>query len=178
VKGSQTGPRDAVAEVFGQAGGAASAGCDMASEVGGAHGREEERDVTVVQDPEGLPKGWTDVGAVALVCRERQVKGDKNAGTARYYITSLRVSASVLAGHIRGHWGIGNGRHRVLDVAFREDDSRTRAGRAAADLGALRRVAVCLLKRAKTEGGIQTRRKKAGWDDDYLLQVIQGITAE
>jgi predicted transposase YbfD/YdcC len=177
VKGNQAGLRDAVAEVFERAGDAEFAGCDMAAEVGAAHGREEERYVTVVRDPEGLPKGWTDVGAVALVCRERQVKGKKNESTARYYITSLRVSAAVLAGYIRNHWGIENGLHWVLDVSFREDDSRTRAGHAAANLGMLRRVALSVLKRAGTKGSIKTRRMKAGWDDDYLLRVLQGITA-
>jgi predicted transposase YbfD/YdcC len=178
VKGNQTRLRDAVADVFERAGDAKFAGCDMASEVGAAHGREEERYVTVVQNPEGLPEGWADVGAVALVCRERRVKGQKNASTARYYITSLRVGARTLAGYIRGHWGIENGLHGVLDVAFREDDSRTRSGHAAANLGLLRRVAVSLLKRTKAKGSIRTRRMKAGWDDHYLLQVLQGITAE
>jgi predicted transposase YbfD/YdcC len=177
VKGNQKGLHDAVAEVFERAGDAGFVGCDVAGEVGAAHGREEERYVAVVQNPEGLPKGWADVGAVALMGRERQVKGQKNASTARYYITSLRVSASVLAGYIRGHWGIENGLHWVLDVSFREDDSRTRSGHAAANLGLLRRVAVSLLKRAKTKGSIKTRRMKAGWDDNYLLQVLQGITA-
>ena len=65
--------------------------------------------------------------------------------------------------------------HWVLDVSFREDDSRTRAGHAAANLGLLRRVAVSLLKRAGTRGSIQTRRMKAGWDDEFLLTVLQGI---
>jgi predicted transposase YbfD/YdcC len=178
VKGNQKGLHDAIAGVFELAGDAEFAGCDMASEVGEAHGRAEERYVTVVQDPDGLPKGWTDVGAVALVCRERQVKGQRNASTARYYITSLRVGATELAGYIRNHWGIENGLHWVLDVSFREDDSRTRAGHAAANLGLLRRVAVSLLKRTKTKGSIKTRRMKAGWDDNYLLQAVQGITAE
>src|SRR5262249_51618823 len=95
VKGNQTGLRDAVAGVFERAADAEFAGCDMASEVGAGHGREEERYVTVVQDPDGLPEGWTDVGAVALVGRERQVKGKRNESTARYYLTSLRVGASV-----------------------------------------------------------------------------------
>jgi predicted transposase YbfD/YdcC len=65
VKGNQKGLRDAVANVFERAGEAEFAGCDMASEVGAAHGREEERYVTAVENPDGLPKGWTDVGAVA-----------------------------------------------------------------------------------------------------------------
>lgn len=178
VKGNQAGLRDAVAGAFERAGDTEFAGCDMAAEVGEAHGRAEARYVTVIRDPDGLPDGWKDVGAVALVCRERQAKGQKNESTARYYLTSLRVSAAELAGYIRNHWGIENGLHWVLDVSFREDDSRTRAGHAAANLGMLRRVAVSLLKRAGTKGSIQTRRMKAGWDDDYLLQVLQGITAK
>lgn len=178
VKGNQKGLHDAVAGVFERAGEAEFAGCDMAGEVGEGHGREEERYVTVVRDPDGLPDGWADVGAVVLVCRERRVKGQENESTARYYLTSLRCGAAELAGYIRNHWGIENGLHWCLDVSFREDGSRTRAGHAAANLGLLRRVAVSLLKRAGTKGSIKTRRMKAGWDDNYLLQVLQGITAE
>jgi hypothetical protein len=82
-----------------------------------------------------------------------------------------------LAGYIRNHWGIENGLHWVLDVSFREDESRTRTGHAGANLGMLRRVALSLLKRAGTKGRIQTRRMKAAWDEDYLLKVLQGIKA-
>ncbi|MBP3954200.1 ISAs1 family transposase [Gemmata sp. G18] len=178
VKGNQKGLRDAVADVFARAGEAEFAGCDMASEVSAGHGRDEERYVTVVQAPDGLPDGWTDVGAVALVCRERSVSGARAESTAHYYLTSLHVGADVLAGYIRNHWGIENGLHWVLDVSFREDESRARAGHAGANLGMLRRVAVSLLKCAGTKGSIQTRRMRAGWDDDYLLKVLQGINAE
>jgi predicted transposase YbfD/YdcC len=177
VKGNQKGLRDAVAGVFERAGEAGFAGCDMASEVGEGHGRAEERYVTVAQDPKGLPDGWKDVGSVALVGRERQVKGRKNQSGAWYYLTSLRVSAEVLAGYLRNHWGIENGLHWCLDVSFREDESRTRAGHAATNLAMLRRAALSLLKRAGTKGSIRTRRLKAAWDDDYLLNVLQGIKA-
>jgi predicted transposase YbfD/YdcC len=178
VKGNQKGLRDAVAGVFERAGDTEFVGCGMASEVGVAHGRVEERYVTVVQNPDGLPEGWADVGSVALVCRERQVKGRRNESGAWYYLTSLRVGAEVLAGYIRNHWGIENGLHWVLDVSFREDESRTRMGHAGANLGMLRRAAVSLLKRAGTKGSIQTRRMKAAWDDEYLLKVLQGIKAK
>jgi predicted transposase YbfD/YdcC len=178
VKGNQKGLHEAIAGVFERAGDAEFAGCDMAGEVGAGHGREEERYVTVVRDPEGLPAGWADVGSAALVCRERQVTGQKNQSAGWYYLTSLRVSAAQLAGYIRAHWGIENGLHWCLDVSFREDQSRTRVGHAAANLALVRRVALSLLKRAGTAGSIQTRRMRAAWDDDYLLQVLQGITAE
>ena len=91
AKGNQKGLCDAVADVFARAGEHAFAGCDMGSAVEDGHGRSEERYVTVVADPEGLPGGWADVGAVALVCRERAVNGKPNEGTAHYYLTSLRV---------------------------------------------------------------------------------------
>ena len=177
VKGNQQGLRDAVAGVFDRAAATDFAGCGMAAETGTGHGRAEERYVTVVENPEGLPDGWAGVGAVALVCREREAGGKANESTAHYYLTSLKVSARVLAGYIRAHWGIENGLHWVLDVAFREDESRTRAGHAGANLGMVRRVAVSLLKRAGTKGSIQTRRMKAAWDDAYLLEVLQGLKA-
>lgn len=177
VKGNQKGLHDAVAGVFERAGEVEFVGCDMAGECGSAHGRTEGRYVTVVQDPDGLSEGWADVGGVALVCRGRQVKGQKNQSGAWYYLTSLRVGAGVLAGYLRSHWGIENGLHWCLDVSFREDQSRTRSGHAAANLAMLRRVALSLLKRAGTKGSIRTRRMKAAWDDEYLLNVLQGIKA-
>ena len=87
----------------------------------------------------------------------------------------MRVGAAELAGYIRNHWGIENGLHWVLDVSFREDESRARAGHAGANLGMIRRVALSLLKRTDTKGSIQTRRMKAAWDDNYLLKVLQAI---
>ena len=115
------------------------------------------------------------MGAVALVCRDRQVKGKRNESTGHYYLSSLRVAAAELAGYIRGHWGIET-MHWVLDVAFREDESRTEAGHAGANLGMIRRVAVSLLRRAGTRGSVHTRRLRAAWDDQYLIQVLQGLS--
>ena len=123
-----------------------------------------------------MPDVWTNGPALRLAA---WVHCSASLVTNRsgYYITSLRCGAKKLAGYVRGHWGFENGLHWVLDVSFREDDSRTRAGQAAANLAMLRRVAVSLLRRAGTKGSIKARRMKAGWDDDYLLQVLQGITA-
>ena len=177
VKGNQGSLHAAAAGALDRAARGEFAGCDMAATAEAGHGRREERYVTVIRDPEGLPAGWAGVRAVVVVGREREVKGT-NARTAHFYLTSLRCGAVELAGYIRSHWGIENALHWVLDVSFREDDNRTRAGHAAANLGMLRRVAVSLLKRAGTKGSIKTRRMKAGWDDDYLLQVLQGFKAE
>lgn len=141
------------------------------------HGRHEERSVTVLYDPDGLPFEWVGAAAVVQVNRERVANGARTS-TTHYYLSSFAGSAKALGSAVRGHWGIENGLHWVLDVVFGEDDSRVRAGHAGANLAMVRRVAVSLLRRAPGKGSGVTKRLKAGWDDDYMLQVIQGITAD
>jgi predicted transposase YbfD/YdcC len=179
VKGNQPGLEAAVQAVF-------AAACDAdfegvcfdqhASEEEG-HGRREGRYVTAIYQPAGLPEPWPEVAAVVQVNREREEAGARTS-TTHYYLTSHAGTAEELAGFARGHWGVENGLHWVLDVAFSEDDSRVRAGHAGANLGMLRRVAVSLLKRAPGKGSVVTKRLKAGWDDDYMLLALQGISPD
>jgi predicted transposase YbfD/YdcC len=144
----------------------------VTTEVG--HGRGEERCVTALYHPVGLPDDWRDVDCVVRVIRERVADGVRTSAT-HYYLTSHPGTAEELGGFIRGHWGVENGLHWVLDVAFREDESRTRAGHAGANLGMVRRVAVSLLRTAPGKGSVATRRLQAAWDDEYLLAVLQGF---
>lgn len=176
VKGNQPALQQAVRAAFDRAGEAGFAGCDMASSVGDGHGRHEERYVTVIRDPEGLPAEWVGAGAVVMVGREREVKG-KNASTAHFYLTSLRAPARELAGYIRGHWGVENGLHWCLDVSFREDANRTRDTNAGANLGVVRRVAASLLKQDRAKGSIKAKRLGAALDPRYLERVLQGFKA-
>ena len=81
------------------------------------------------------------MAAVVVVGREREV-GGKRTVTSHYYITSYAGTAAEFGRLVRGHWGIENGLHWVLDVVFREDDSRVRAGHAGENLALVRRVAV------------------------------------
>ena len=179
VKDNQPTLRAAVEAVFERACDADFAGvrCDGHEAVADGHGRHEERYVTVVYDPEGLPADWPDVAAVVQVNREREVGGERTE-TSHYYIASHGGTAAEFGRWVRGHWAIENGLHWVLDVVFREDRSRIRAENAGANLALIRRVAVSLLRRAPGKGSGVTKRLKAGWDDDYLLQVLQGITAD
>jgi predicted transposase YbfD/YdcC len=176
VKDNQPGLRAAVAAVFDRACETdfAEARSDGHAEVEDRHGRHEERYVTVIYDPPGLPPDWPDAAAVVLVNREREVDGERTC-TSHYDLTSHAGTAAEIAGFARGHWGIENGLHWVLDVVFREDRSRIREGHAGSNLALIRRVAVSLLRRAPGKGSGVTKRLKAGWDDDYLLQVLQGI---
>jgi predicted transposase YbfD/YdcC len=176
VKDNQPALHAAVQAVFDRA--CATDFADLRSDSHGrcekGHGRLEERYTTVIYDPEGLPPGWPDVAAVVQVGREREV-GGKNRSTAHYYITSYRGRASELGRRVRGHWGIENGLHWVLDVAFREDTNRTRLRNAGANLGLVRRVAASLLKQAPDKAGVKGKRLHAALDDNYLLQVLQGF---
>ena len=178
VKDNQPALRAAVEGAFDRACEADFAGVshDGDEAVEDAHGRHEERYVTVVYDPPGLPPEWPDAAAVVQVNRVREAGGERTQ-TTHYYLTSHRGTAAELGGAVRSHWGIENGLHWVLDVVYGEDDSRVRAGHAGANLGMIRRVAVALARRAPGKGSGVTKRKKAGWDDDYLLQVLQGIPA-
>lgn len=176
VKGNQPALHGAVFGAFDRACEADFAGVkhDGHESVEGGHGRHEERYVTVIYDPEGLPPEWPDVAAVILVGRGREVKG-KRTDSAHYYITSLRGTAAELAGLIRRHWSVENELHWCLDVAFREDANKTAAGHAGANLGLVRRVAASLLKQDSGRGSIKTKRLKAALNEDYLVQVLQGF---
>jgi predicted transposase YbfD/YdcC len=179
VKGNQPTLHDAVCAVFGRACGADFAGVkhDGAETAEDAHGRHEERYTTVIYDPQGLPPEWPDVAAVILVGREREVQGERT-DTAHYYITSLRGTAAELANLIRRHWSVENELHWCLDVAFREDANKTAAGHAGANLGLIRRVAASLLKQDTEKGSIKAKRLRAGWDDEYRMQVLQGFAED
>ena len=179
VKGNQPTLHEAVRAVFERASAVDFEGIrfDHHTTVEQGHGRAEERSVSVIYEPEGLPSDWLDVAAVVSVLRERVVNG-RAATTTHFYLTSHAATAEEIAAVVRGHWAIENGLHWILDVAFREDQSRTRDLNAGANLALLRRVAVSLLKRAKVKGSIETRRLIAAWDDEFLLKVLQGIPAD
>ena len=179
VKGNQPGLLAAVEGAFADACGRDFAGVavDAHESADDGHGRPEERYVTVIAAPAGLPAEWPDAAAVVQGNRVRESGGER-AETTQYYLSSHAGSAAEMAGFVRGHWGIENGLHGVLDVVFGEDDSRVREGHAGANLAMLRRVAVSLLRRSPGKGTMPTKRLKAGWDDEFLLQVLQGITAD
>ena len=114
-----------------------------------------------------------------MVFSERQIGAGPVASATRFYISSLRPHAKVFAAAVRGHWSIENNLHWVLNVAFQEDESRVRKDHGPENLGLVRRIALSLLKRAPTKKkvGLACKRKQAGWNDDFLVQVILGKAA-
>jgi predicted transposase YbfD/YdcC len=140
-------------------------------------GRHETRFYVAVPVPPDVPAfdNWSGVRSLVSVTREYvDAKGQTQAGT-RYYISSLPPKVKLLAQAVRGHWKVENELHWVLDVTFREDHNRSRAGHAQANLGVLRRVALSMLKNTpELKGSIDSRRKQAGWDEKTLEKVLFG----
>jgi len=143
------------------------------------HGRIEIRECWTLSAPEYLARiqnwaDWQGLRTVIMVCSERCVD-DKKSKEARYYISSLGGDAKQALKAVRGHWGIENVVHWILDIAFREDESRIRKENGAQNFAILRHIALNLLKQEKTaKCGTKTKRLKAGWDEDYLLKVLSG----
>ncbi len=139
------------------------------------HGRIEVRRcwTSTVLDDVHQAELWPGLRSLALVEVERSV-GDKTSVEQRYYISSCtELPAAKALETTRSHWGIENRLHWVLDVAFREDESRIRAGHAAENFAVLRHVALNLLKDVQgTKVGVKIRRLRAGWDNAFLLQVL------
>jgi predicted transposase YbfD/YdcC len=141
------------------------------------HGRIEMRDYWLITEPSYLeyinPKGaWRDIGGIGMVVRERTVEGRTSQETG-YYLLSGAPTARSFAGAVRGHWGIENCVHWVLDVTFGEDGSRIRTGEAAQNFAVLRHIALNLLRREASAGSIATKRFRAALDETYLGQVLR-----
>jgi predicted transposase YbfD/YdcC len=115
---------------------------------------------------------WEGLKSVGMVESVREVRG-KTTIERRYFLSSLPLGVETFARAVRSHWGVENKLHWILDVCFREDQSRAREGHAAENLATLRRLALNLLKREKTKKrGIRGKMLNAGWDQPYLLQLL------
>jgi len=114
---------------------------------------------------------WKGLQTVGVAIR-RSVQQGKETIDTRYYISSLEVNAKRFAQAVRGHWHIENTLHWCLDVTFREDECRVRNRHAADNLSWLKRFAISLLKRHSHKESVAMKRRMAGWNIDFLAQVI------
>jgi predicted transposase YbfD/YdcC len=144
--------------------------------VDGDHGRIETRTYWVTSAIEwlGAKASWAKLQSIGMVESRREIAGTTSTDT-RFFLTSLPGDAERFAQAVRQHWGIENSLHWVLDVSFDEDACRIRKDKGAQTFAVLRHIALNLLRReSHHKRGIKARRKRAGWDRAYLLQVLTG----
>jgi predicted transposase YbfD/YdcC len=120
--------------------------------------------------------GWPELGTVLAAETIRGVTGTgKVEAEVRYFLTSCDDDPAILVQAIRRHCSVENALHWVLDVTFREDDSRVRDRTAARNLALLRKIALNLIARDRRgRASLRGRRKMAAWNDDYMLRIIAG----
>ena len=136
------------------------------------HGRLETRELWLIEDLDflGTKVAWRDLKAVVKVKSTRLIKGETSTAN-RYFLTSLN-DPETLAYAIRKHWAIENNLHWTLDIAF-DDANAAKAENAQANLITLRHLSLNQLKRESSlKASIKAKRKRAGWDNDYLLKVL------
>ena len=143
------------------------------------HGRLEIRECWTISRADYLEALrdyalWPQLHSIGMVRAQRRV-GDTTSVETRYSLSSLAGNAAQLLDAVRSHWGVENGLHWCLDIAFREDESRIRKGAGDQNFAVLRHMALNLLKQEKAaKVGIKAKRLKAGWDEAYLLKVLAG----
>ena len=139
------------------------------------HGREETRGYIVIPEPEGIrgQEAWPKLRVVGMCYSERTVQG-KTSSEARYFIGSKKAGARYYGRVLRDHWRIENNLHWQLDVTFDEDRSTTAERQGAENLAMLRRLALVLLKRHPDNDSLRNKRLRAGWDTDFLEEVLRG----
>lgn len=141
----------------------------------GGHGRIEVRRCWAVGDVAWLrhQDRWAGLRSIVMI-EARRILDQSESLERRYYIASVAPQAQVLLEAVRGHWGIENQVHWVLDVTFGEDGSRIRKDHGAANMALLRRLTLNLIRQETTvKSSLKQKRKRAGWDNGYLEKVLQ-----
>jgi predicted transposase YbfD/YdcC len=137
------------------------------------HGRVEERSYYLTRTPTDFPlkKEWPWVKAIGFTVRLSRDGDGKETDEVRYYILSRYLSGKRFGEAVRGHWGI-EAMHWVLDVTFREDDSRTRERTLGNNLSWLRRFAVTLLRRHPVKDSLKGKMLRCLMNTDFLAEVL------
>lgn len=136
------------------------------------HGRIEKRYYYLSEDVNWLPQitDWSGLNAIGMV-RSVVEKGEQKTEEIRYFISSL-TDVSAFAKAVRGHWGVENGLHWVLDVVFHEDACRTRKDNSAENFSVIRRIALNVLKNFPAKMSLARKRRKCEYDPDFMADVL------
>lgn len=147
---------------------------DCYEETDKGHGRIEIRKIYVSSSIDWLEqkKDWKGLSSIIKV-ESTRILQDKQTTEYRYYISSLKTSPQRMLQAIRSHWGIENSLHWILDLTFREDECRIRKKNAPENMAIIRHIVFNILQHADSKISIRRRKKKAGWSDEYLENVLK-----
>ncbi len=139
------------------------------------HGRKETRTGMVVS-AKGLAEHHEFPGLKAFgrIEATREIDGRVTSET-RYFALSWMRTPEVLLETVRAQWAIENALHWQLDVSFREDAARNRKDNGTGNIAVLRRRALDVIRRETSKGSLSIKLKRAGWDDDFLRKVLNGL---
>lgn len=139
-----------------------------------SHGRIETRTYTATGDIAWLKQrhDWAGLESIVMVESIREIVGAKTESETRYYISSLAPDAERQGEAIRGHWGVENSHHWVMDMVFRDDECRIRKANAPANFATIKHIASNLMRRAAGKKSMRVKRRLAAWDDTYLAGLI------
>lgn len=139
------------------------------------HGRQERRTYYVTALPKTMrsfQQDWKQLTSIGQVINIA-LRDGREVADIRYFILSSPPQVKRFAAAVRGHWSIENSLHWTLDMTFREDESRIRKDHGPENFAAIRRAALGLIKLDKSKGSVKKKRKRAGWNNDALLTIVQ-----
>jgi predicted transposase YbfD/YdcC len=139
------------------------------------HGREETRTYIQMPAPKDLTghsrwAGLTTIGGAILIC----ARNGKETVDIRYFISSLEMGVKRFANAVRSHWAIENTCHWCLDITYREDESRIREKQLRENMAWLNRFTLSLLKQHTNKKSVAMNRRRCGWNDQVLIQILTG----
>jgi predicted transposase YbfD/YdcC len=150
-------------------------GCRQHTTLERSRGRLEARAYVTAPLPESMKsfgREWKGLTSIGQVITQTDC-GEKQTSETRYYIGSRQPRVKEFAKSVRGHWSIES-MHWILDVVFDEDASRIRNGHGTENFGCLRKFAISLLKRDTSRGSLKGKRKRAGWNTEFLEKLLFG----
>lgn len=177
LKGNQPTLQEDMQELFDEAAEADFQGVSAVCVKESGHGRQEERTVHAIPIPQDHPQRahWTDLNTLVAVTSRRECEGSEHWET-RFSISSHTAKARPLAQAIRSHWSIENSQHHILDVAFQEDSRRQSDRHGAANLAAIRRLVLSVLRQEHSrKAGAKRKRFQCGLDVNYLTKVLNTL---
>lgn len=141
------------------------------------HGRTEIRKATMVSSkPLAVHHEFSGLKAFGRVEATRTT-ADGTTSETRYFALSWMPTEEVLLSTVRAHWAIENSLHWLLGVSFREDVARNRKDNGPGNIAILRRRAFDAIRRDTSKGSLSIKPKRAGWEDDFLRNVFNGLAA-